>query len=100
MAHEAPDQAQSATRQQGNVLKRIMSQQMGTYYSNCVMLATSPREISILFGRFIPVGGEAGSQGLAEFYERQIYMTLEQAEDLARILTQTVEAFKSRKVSA
>jgi Protein of unknown function (DUF3467) len=75
---------------------RMMSQQMGIYYSNCVMVATSPRDISLFFGRFVPVPNK-GAQGLGEMYERQIYMTVEQAEDLARMLTQTVQMYKSRR---
>jgi hypothetical protein len=37
-----------------------------------------------------------GIQRLAELYENQIYMTLEQAEELLEVLTQTVQGFKSR----
>lgn len=77
----------------------MMSNQMGIYYSNCVMVATSPRDISLFFGRFVPVP-EKGSQGLGELYERQIYMTIEQAEDLARMLTQTVRVYRSRMEGA
>jgi hypothetical protein len=78
---------------------RMMSQQMAIYYSNCAMVATSPRDISLFFGRFVPVP-DKGSQGLGELYERQIYMTIEQAEDLARMLTQTVRMYRSRQASA
>lgn len=76
---------------------RMMSNQMGIYYSNCAMVATSPRDISLFFGRFTPVPDDKGGQTLGELYERQIYMTIEQAEDLAKMLTRTVEAFKSRR---
>jgi hypothetical protein len=75
---------------------RMMSQQMAIYYSNCAMVATSPRDISLFFGRFVPIP-DKGSQGLGELYERQIYMTIEQAEDLARMLTQTVQMYRARK---
>ncbi|MGB6068021.1 MAG: DUF3467 domain-containing protein [Desulfomonilaceae bacterium] len=76
---------------------RMMSNQMGIYYSNCAMVATSPRDISLFFGRFVPVSGDKGAQSLGELYERQIYMTVEQAEDLVKMLTRTLEAFRSRK---
>jgi hypothetical protein len=78
---------------------RMMSNQMAIYYSNCAMVATSPRDISLFFGRFVPIP-EKGSQGLGDLYERQIYMTVEQAEDLARMLTQTVQMYRARQASA
>ncbi|MEW6136587.1 MAG: DUF3467 domain-containing protein [Thermodesulfobacteriota bacterium] len=78
---------------------RMMSNQMAIYYSNCALVATSPRDISLFFGRFVPVP-DKGSQGLGELYERQIYMTVEQAEDLARMLTQTVKMYRARQTGA
>jgi hypothetical protein len=79
---------------------RMMSNQMGIYYSNCAMVAVSPRDISLFFGRFTPVPDNKGGQTLGELYERQIYMTVEQAEDLMRMLSQTLQAFKARKQAA
>jgi len=75
----------------------MMSQQMRVYYSNCAMVATSPRDISLFFGRYVPGSNEKGEQSMVELYENQIYMTVEQSEDLVRILTQTLEAAKARK---
>jgi hypothetical protein len=75
-----------------------MSQQMGIYYSNCAAVALSPRNISLFFGRFFPMPDGKGAQGLGELYERQVYMTIEQAEDLARMLTESIRNFKARKV--
>jgi hypothetical protein len=79
---------------------RMMSNQMGIYYSNCAMVAVSPRDISLFFGRFTPVPDNKGGQTLGELYERQIYMTVEQAEDIMRMLSQTLQAFKARKQAA
>jgi hypothetical protein len=76
---------------------RVMSRQMSVQYANCAMVATSPRDISLFFGRYVPGADEKGSQKLVELYETQIYMTLAQAEDLARILSQTVTMIKSGK---
>lgn len=45
----------------------------------------------------MPRNDEQGNQQLAELYERQIYMTIEQAEDLARTLAQSVQMFKARR---
>jgi hypothetical protein len=78
-------------------LARVLSAQMNIYYANCAMIATSPRDISLYFGRFVPAPDDEGGQKLAELYERQIYMTVEQAADLARILNQTLERLKSVK---
>lgn len=30
---------------------KMMSNQMGIYYSNCVMVGASPRDISVFFGK-------------------------------------------------
>ncbi len=76
---------------------RVMANQLSVYYANCAMIATSPRDLSLFFGRFVPTADEKGGQKLVELYERQIYMTLEQAEDLAAVLDQTVKAFKARR---
>jgi hypothetical protein len=40
---------------------------------------------------------QSGGQTLVELYEQQVYMTVQQAEDLATLLSRTVEAIKSAK---
>jgi hypothetical protein len=75
---------------------RMMSERMSIYYSNTAMVATSPRDISLFFGRYVPASNAKGEQSMVELYEQQIYMTLGQAEDLVRILSQTLEAMKAR----
>ncbi len=79
---------------------RMMSNQMAIYYCNCAMVAASPRDISLFFGRLIPTADDKGNQSLAELYERQIYMTFEQAEDLARMLVQTAQMSRAKKAEA
>lgn len=91
----APD-----TSQPSAAPARAMSNQLSVYYANCAMIATTPRDISLFFGRFVPAADEKGGQKLVELYERQVYMTLEQAEDLAAVLNQTVKAFKARRDQA
>lgn len=76
---------------------KVMAKDLGTYYSNCAMVATSPRDISLFFGRYVPAANEKGEQSLIELYEHQVYMTFDQAEDLVRILHQTIEMAKARK---
>ena len=58
-------------------MPRIMSGQMAIYYTNCTMLGTSPKDVSVFFGRYTPTANEKGEQVLAELYERQVYMTIE-----------------------
>ncbi|MDQ1237939.1 MAG: hypothetical protein QG577_123 [Thermodesulfobacteriota bacterium] len=67
------------------------------YYSSVAIVATSPREISVIFGRYVPTFGQAGEQGAVPVYERQILMTVEQVEDLVRTLNQAVQDFKMRR---
>lgn len=45
---------------------KMMSNQMGIYYSNCVMVGASPRDISVFLGRYVPRSDEQGNQQLAE----------------------------------
>lgn len=80
----------------GSGPQRLMSNQMGIYYSNCAMVAMSPRDISLYFGRYVPARDGKGTQQLTELYERQIYMTVEQAQDLIRMLSQTVEMYSTK----
>jgi hypothetical protein len=79
---------------------RALSQQIGIYYSNCAPGALSARDISLFFGRYVPTSNDQGSRALGERHERQIYMTIEQAEDLVQMLTQSIQTFKARKSAA
>lgn len=74
---------------------RLMSKDLNVYYSNCAMVATSPQDISLYYGRLVPASDDKGSQALAELYEKQIYMTFGQAEQVVKLLSQTLEAVKS-----
>jgi hypothetical protein len=95
MAEKNDSQPAQPTAPAGPV--RLMSKEMSVYYSNCAMIAMSPRDISLYFGRFVPASDDKGNQSLAELYERQVYMTIEQAEDIVRMLNQTLETAKSRR---
>ncbi len=74
---------------------RLMSKDLNVYYSNCAMIAMSPRDISLYYGRFVPASDDKGNQSLAELYERQVYMTIDQAEHIVKLLSQTLDAVKS-----
>jgi hypothetical protein len=82
---------QNGTDKPGANPARIVPEKLSIYYSNCAMVATSPVDISLYFGRYVQSDGRDGRQ-MAELYERQIYMTLQQAKNLAEVLTQTIQA--------
>jgi len=97
MANSEQESKQTAPADQPGQLPRIMSRQMAIYYSNCAMVATTPKDISLIFGRYVPANNQQGEQTMAELYERHIYMTVEQAEELKNTLTRTLEVIKSRE---
>jgi hypothetical protein len=96
MTEKSAEKEQVGQQRQPGAPARAMAQQMSIYYSNCAMVATSPRDLSVYFGRYVPGSNPKGEQSMVELYEHQIYMTLGQAEDLVRILTQTLDAIKMR----
>jgi len=95
---QTTENAQTAQPSQPARPTRVMSQQMGIYYSNCALVALSPRDVSLFFGRYFPMSDGKGPTALGELYERQVYMTIEQAEDLVRMLTESIQGYKARKV--
>lgn len=97
MDQNAADTPQVMSGQSAGAPARLLSRQISIYYANCAMIATTPRDLSIFFGRYTPITDDKGGQQLAELYERQIYMTMEQAEDLMRILGQTIQAVKNSR---
>lgn len=74
MANGEQESKQTAPADQPGQLPRIMSRQMAIYYSNCAMVATTPKDISLIFGRYVPANNQQGEQTMAELYERHIYM--------------------------
>ena len=96
MLNEAQEATENVQEQRSGQLPRIMSRQMAIYYSNCAMVATTPKDISLVFGRYVPANNQQAEQTMAELYERHIYMTVEQAEELTKTLTKTLEIIKSR----
>ena len=75
-------------------LPRIIPKGLAVYYSNCALVTASHRELSVMFGR---VGTADGAPGIAEVYERHIYMTVEQAIDVARAILMTAQKFQENK---
>ena len=75
-------------------LPRIVPKGLAVYYSNSALVTASHRELSVMFGR---VGTADGAPGLAEVYERHIYMTVEQAIDVARAILMTAQKFQENR---
>lgn len=68
-----------------------------SYYSNCAIVATSNREISVIFGRHVTIYAGTPHQTAVPVYERQILMTVDQVEDLIATMSQAVKDFKERQ---
>ncbi len=76
---------------------RIVPENIPMYYSNTVMVATTPVDICLYFGRYSQTKNENQESVPAELYERQVYMTMDQARRLAQMLNQTIQAVDSSK---
>ncbi len=96
MEQNNPQPTQAGAATPDNRLRAVQDQ-IQSYYSNCAMLATTPLDISIYFGRLIPVNNEKGEQSLAEYYEKQITVTVDQAKKIANALMQTVQVMEARR---
>jgi hypothetical protein len=76
---------------------RIVKDNLQVYYSNCAMVSTTPMDLNIYLGRFVPTQNDKGEQVLAELYEQQVVLTFEQARNLARGLVQTLQMLDSAR---
>jgi len=87
--------------QRGSLQKTISLREDG-YYSNCIMVESTPFDISILFGKLRPRPDEKGQPILVELYEKQIYLSHLQARALYESLGRSLNALgsqPSRKVT-
>ncbi|MBI5572517.1 MAG: DUF3467 domain-containing protein [Desulfomonile tiedjei] len=96
MEQKNSQQSQEASNPNMAAPMRVIQDKIPMYYSNCAMLATTPVDISIYFGRLLPVN-QGGAQGLAEYFEQQVVVTVEQAKKLAQALAQTVQLMEARQ---
>lgn len=72
-------------------------QRVEFYYTNCAAVMASPKEISVFFGRYIPVPSEGRGTTMAPLYEKQILMTVEQALELVGALKKAVDDFQVKR---
>lgn len=79
-------------RQANNQPARIVKDDISVYYSNCAMVGTSPVDLCVYFGRFGQTTDNNQQPLMAEIYEKQIYMTVDQARRLAAVLSQTLQS--------
>jgi hypothetical protein len=63
-------------------MPKIVSMKDEGYYSNCIMVETTPFDVSILFGKVRPRSNEQGQNTLVEVYEKQVYLSPLQARAL------------------
>ncbi len=91
------DNQEGATsqRQSSNQPARIVKDDISVYYSNCAMVGTSPVDLCVYFGRFGQTTDNNQQPVMAEIYEKQIYMTVDQARRLAAVLNQTLQSIET-----
>jgi hypothetical protein len=63
-------------------LQKLISLREDGYYSNCIMVETTPFDVGILFGKIRPRADEKGQPTLVEVYEKQVYLSHLQARAL------------------
>ncbi len=73
-------------------LPKVMTLREDGYYSNCIMVETTPFDISILFGKLRPRPDDKGEATLVELYEKQVYLSHLQARALYESLGRSLES--------
>lgn len=73
-------------------LQKLISLREDGYYSNCIMVETTPFDVGILFGKIRPRADEKGQPALVEVYEKQVYLSHLQARALYESLGRSLDA--------
>jgi hypothetical protein len=73
-------------------MQKMVSLKEDGYYSNCIMVETTPFDVSVLFGKVRPRSDEQGQNMLVEVYERQIYLSHLQARALHDALARSLNS--------
>lgn len=92
--NDQSDQRPTQT-QNPNQPMRVVKDDINVYYSNCAMVGTSPVDLCVYFGRFGQTLDKNQQPVMAEIYDNQIYMTVDQAKRLAAVLNQTIQSMES-----
>ncbi len=74
---------------------RSMSDFVDTYYAGCSMVVSSPVDICVYFGRFTLKDLDTGRPNLVQLFEKQVYLTPDEAERLGQAIIKTVQVFKA-----
>jgi|UniRef100_A0A7C4ETB4 hypothetical protein len=91
---EAPDNATQEPRAAGTPA-RSLPDFVDTYYAGCTMVVSSPVDICVYFGRYTLKDLETGRPGLVQIFEKQVYLTPEEAERVGQAILKTVQVFKA-----
>jgi len=59
------------------------------------MVASSPVDISLYFGRYTLKDLDTGRPVLVQVFEKQLYMTVDEAERLGQAILRTVQVFRA-----
>lgn len=91
------EQSQQANRPEGaaQAPQRILTEFVDTYYAGCAMVASSPVDISLYFGRYSLKDLDTGRPVLVQVFEKQLYMTVDEAERLGQAILRTVQVFRA-----
>ncbi len=74
---------------------RSLSDFVDTYYAGCTMVVSSPVDICVYFGRYTLKDLETGRPGLMQIFEKQVYLTPDEAERVGHAILKTVQVFKA-----
>lgn len=66
-----------------------------TYYAGCSMVVSSPVDICVYFGRYTLKDLETGRPNLVQLFEKQVYLTPDEAERVGQAILRTVQVFKA-----
>ncbi|MGC8906108.1 MAG: hypothetical protein ACP5M0_01535 [Desulfomonilaceae bacterium] len=91
---EAPDKAAQEANAAGTPT-RTLPEFVDTYYAGCTMVVSSPVDICVYFGRYTLKDLESGRPGLVQVFEKQVYLTPEEAERVGQAILKTVQVFKA-----
>lgn len=74
---------------------RSLTDFVDTYYAGCTMVVSSPVDICVYFGRYTLQDLETGHPNLVQLFEKQVYLTPEEAERVGQAILRTVQVFKA-----
>lgn len=74
---------------------RSMTDFVDTYYAGCTMVVSSPVDVCVYFGRYTLRDLETGRPNLVQLFEKQVYLSPDEAERVGQAILRTVQVFKA-----